>query len=260
MRYKMNKKIKKIIPRLMLILGGIILIFIILLGGVKANDYIKVNKIVKSADWLAKNGMHEEAYDSLTSAQSRWTTPKIKKEIENKIAAERQAMADKNYYIAGGLAYIKSMWQAAIDSYSQISPTAPFYKEAQDTIKECQTKIEQANAQAEKDKQAAQRSTAKAATTNDPFPTSPDTSKCDSLNTTEPSTSGFTLPNNEYISCVWEIKNAYRIAQIEWYIRHGQKIPDSLLPNNNTSSTQKNSTCKWNPYTGLYGGFDCSTR
>lgn len=230
---KIIKKIRRLLPRILLISGGIILILVILFGGIKANDYLQVNKLVKASDTLAKQEMHEQAYDSLILAQSRWTTTKIKKEIEAKIVVERQAMADKDYYITGGLAFTKSMWQGAIDSYLKISTISPYYKEAQDKIKECQTKIDEANAQAEKDKQdetqKASQASAKAAITNDPFPVHPGYGACDGVGSDE-------LFDTEKMQCEWSINNKYAAAREEWYARHGQVSPES--------QTTKTS-CRW---------------
>lgn len=248
---KIAKKIKQLLPRILLISGGIILIFIILFGGIKTNDYIQVNKMVKNSDWLAKNGMHEEAYESLILTQSRWTTTKVKKEIEAKIVVERQAMADKDYYITGGLAFTKSMWQGAIDSYLKISTISPYYKEAQDKIKECQTKIDEANTQAEKDKQAEAQKTsqasAKATVANDPFPVHPGFGECDGLKPA-PTAPGENIQIDlEYTQCTWSINNKYAAAREEWYARHGQTSPESQ-----TTRT----TCKWN-YSWCPGSFGC---
>lgn len=148
------KKVKKVLPRVLIILGGIILVLIILFGGIKTNDYLQVRKLVKASDSLANQEKYQEAYNSLTLAQARWTTLKVKKQIETKLVLEKQLITDAENYTIGNNFFGQSKWQEAKDNYSKVSDKFPHYKEIQDKIKECQGKIDEANAQAEKDKQA----------------------------------------------------------------------------------------------------------
>lgn len=247
---KLTKKIKRLLPRILLISGGIILIFIVLIGGIKANDYIKVNKLVKAADFQIKSEMYTEAYDTLNLTQSHWTTAKARENINTKIGLNKQLTVDKENYLKGlenqgGLLGHEQNYQAAKDYYLKVSILYPHYKEVQENIAECQKKLDEANAQVGVDKQT----TTKTSVADDPFPVHPGYGACDGIGSDEPF-------NTEKMQCEWSINNKYRTAMIEWYARHGQNIPDSLTPG---GKSQNKSTCEWSPYVGLYGGLECSS-
>lgn len=151
------KRVKKILPRVLIMLGAIILIIAILFGAIKVNDYLQVNKLVKASDNLVKQEKYQEAYNDLTLTKARWTTQKIAKEVETKITLTKQLITDQSTYSQANDFFRQSKWQEAKDSYSKISDKFQHYKEAQDKIKECRTKIDEANDQAEQDKQTSAR-------------------------------------------------------------------------------------------------------
>ena len=235
------KKVKKVLPRVLIILGGIIIIVAILFSGIKANDYLQVNKLVKASDSLVKQEKYQEAYNSLTLTQARWTTSKVKKEIETKLTITKQLVTDQNTYNQATDLFGQSKWQEAKDSYSKVSDKFMHYKEAQDKIKECQTKIDEANAQAEKDKQAEAQKTkqasAKASVTNDPFPALPDLSQCPSNNT-----NGLDIDN---MQCTAKLQVQYLHDKEAWYARHGQAMPQAPVKTQTAPTVPTRSSCSW---------------
>jgi hypothetical protein len=226
---KMSQKLKKLLPRFLFVLGIAIVVVVVLFGGIKANDYWQVNKLVKAADNFTKQEMYQEANNSLVLAQSRWTIPKIEKEIKAKIITDKQLISDKDNYIVGGSFFIQSKWQEAKDSYLKISVNYPHYKETQDKIKECESKIDEANVLAEQEAKNKAATTSTTTVTNDPFPVHPGYGECEGLETW----------SNEAIQCSWQVNNKYRAAREEWYARHGQTSPESQT----TSPSQ--SSCRW---------------
>ena len=137
-----------------MIFSGVVIIFLVLFGGIKANDYYQVSKLVKSSDSLLQQGKYQNAYNDLSLTQTHWTTVKVKKTIETKMSLDKQLIADQSNYNQGNDLFGQSKWQDAKDSFSKVSNTYPQYKDVQDKIKQCQDKIDEANTQAEKDKQA----------------------------------------------------------------------------------------------------------
>ncbi|MEI6144322.1 MAG: hypothetical protein WCP91_01845 [Candidatus Berkelbacteria bacterium] len=234
------KKVKKVLPRVSIIFGGIIIIVAILFGGIRANDYLQVNKLIKASDSSVKQEKYQEAYNSLTLTQARWTTSKIKKEIETKLTATKQLITDQSTYNQATDLFGQSKWQEAKDSYSKVSDKFTHYKEAQDKIKECQTKIDEANAQAEKDKQAevqkAKQTSAKMSVANDPFPSLPDYSSC------PPNTNPNGLSSYDYFKCTIDIAAQYQHDKEAWYARHGQTMPQAPAK---TQTAPTHSSCSW---------------
>lgn len=232
---KVNPRLKKILNRILLVLGGIILIFVVLFGGIKANDYYQVNKLVKASEDLVKQEKYQDAYNNLSLTQSRWTTAKARKNIETTMALNKQFIADADSYTKGNDLFGQSKWQEATDSFTKVSDKFLHYKEAQDKLKESQNKIDEANAKAEAEKQAeeqkAEQSRTQKSTTNtaanDPFPVHPGYGACDGVGSSEPF-------DGEKISCEWSVNNKYKAAMAEWYARHGQTAP-----------SQTKTSCRW---------------
>ena len=249
------KKVKKVLPRILIILGGIILVIAILFSGIKANDYLQVNKLVKASDSLKNQEKYQEAYNNLTIAQARWTTPEVKKEIEAKLILTKQLITDQSTYNQATDLFGQSKWQEAKDSYSKVSDKFTHYKEAQDKIKECQTKIDEANAQAEKDKQAeAKQASTKASVTNDPFPALPDYSGCPA------NTSSGLMPSWDNFTCTNHIQVQYEHDKEAWYARHGQAMPQKQAPVQAPApKTNTQTTCHWDCQSCTFRNWVCNT-
>lgn len=232
---KINPRLKKKLNQVLLVLGGIILIFVILFGGIKTNDYYQVNKLVKASEDLVKQEKYQDANNKLALTQSRWTTSKVRKDIETNMTLNSQFIADADSYAKGNDLFGQSKWQEAKDAYVKISDKFTHYKEAQDKLRECQTKIDEVNAKAEAEKQAEEQKTEQSRTqksttntaANDPFPVHPGYGECDGVGSGEPF-------NGEKISCEWSVNNKYKAAMAEWYARHGQTAP-----------SQTKTSCRW---------------
>jgi hypothetical protein len=130
----------------LILLLGIVIVGLASFGVVKANDYYQVNKLVKASDELVKQAKYQDAYNDLTLTQTRWTTDKVRKEIATKMSSDKQLIADQNNYTNGNNSFKQSKWQDAKNSYTKVSAQFPSYKDAQAKAKECQTKIDAADA------------------------------------------------------------------------------------------------------------------
>ena len=224
----MNKsiqKLKKLLPRILLIVGGIIIILAVLFGGIKANDFWQINKLVKASNNLEKQEKYQEAFNSLSLTQARWTTTKVRKVIEAKMVLEKQLIVDADNYAKANDFFGQSKWAEAKDSYSKVSDKFTHYKEAQDKIKDCQGKVDEANAQAEKDKQAeAQRK----------------------LNAKSSTSQTATAPTNTTRDCS-TIDNSTPYGQYELFSCQMDNIPYN--PNAEKTQPQQNSpkmsSCYW---------------
>lgn len=131
----------------------IALLFIVVLLGIvvvpKAEDFVKVNKLVKSSDDLAKQGNYQDAYNNLTFTQTYWTTNQVKKNIDTKMSLDKQLISDQDNYQKGNDSFSQSNWQDAVDSYLKVSSEYPHFQESRAKIKQCQDKIGEASSEIE---------------------------------------------------------------------------------------------------------------
>ena len=147
MNKTISSKIKKTLVRFRFILGImglVILVSTIIFGGIKASDFLQVKKLVKASDSLVIQEKYKDAYNNLILTQTHWTTSKVKKEIESKMVQDKQLISDQDNYTNANDFFGQSKWQEAKDSYSKVSNTYPHYQDAQDRIKLCQDKIDEA--------------------------------------------------------------------------------------------------------------------
>jgi len=237
----MSKKKKNILFRLLFILGGLIIIVFASYGAVKANDFWQVKQLVKASDDLVNQEKYQDALDKLNLTQARWTTSRIRQSINTKIDLDKKLLADQDNYTKGNDLFGQSKWQEAKDSYSKISNTFPHYPEAQDKIKECQNKIDEANALAQQKTTKQQQSSQRTTATSDPFPSYPDLSQCGPNQTL----------NIAEMECRANLQVQYEHDKEAWYARHGQSMPQTQTPTH--------TNCQWNPLNGLYGGWECTS-
>lgn len=147
MNKTIGSKIKKILVRFRFIvgiLGLVVLGSVIIFGGIKTNDFLQVKKLVKASDSLVAQEKYQDAYNNLILTQTHWTTSKVRKDIESKMVQDKQLISDQDNYTKANNFFGQSKWQEAKDSYSKVSNAYPHYRDAQDRIKLCQDKIDEA--------------------------------------------------------------------------------------------------------------------
>ena len=200
-----KKKAKKPWIKILLTVIGILVIAGLSIGVVKANDYYQVKKLVKIADELNKQEKYQEAIEKLHLTQNRWTVELAREQINTKLNQNLKLLEDQNNFNAGKSFFDQSKWQEAKDSYAKVSDEFPHYQEAQDKIKECQTRI---------DEQKAEESEANTSTSTSI------TKTCAPFPTIEPADDCSQLTGYEGFSCSWgniDKQRAYDRAKEAWY-------------------------------------------
>lgn len=136
-------KSKKLWFRILIILIGLLILVGLSFGTIKANDYYRVNKIIQSSNELTRLEKYQEAIQTLELAQNRWTINTTRELINSKLNHNAKLLIDQTNYNSGNTLFSQDKWVEARAVYSKVSVDYPYYKEAQDKIKECQNKIDE---------------------------------------------------------------------------------------------------------------------